>query len=229
MRKGIILIVTALLAGAAWVPAQAQERVRFNPDYSVSDIRVEYGLWAPLQNSSTEPTYRMWQAMYTRKFWGPFAWRAGGLACWKGLDGFYGMPLGLSIRSRTQTVGEALTDAAVYSAADAIDYTIWGDGDYSGLGGMIIWNFLGALFRRSEFTLGVTPGMYTGYKHIGFGLTGDLGLVLAIPIWRFSLNLTPTLHYAFVPNKYLIPEDNDANVKPTRLFLSATVGLEYMF
>jgi len=225
MRKVIITLAVAALAGL--VPAGAQERVRFNPDYSVRDVRVEYGLWAALQNSSTEPTYRMAQAMYTQCLIGPLSWRAGALACWKGLDGFYGVPIGLSLRSRTATVGEALTDAVVYSAADAIDYAIWGDGDYTGLGGMVIWNFLGALFRRSEFTLGVTPGMYTNYRHIGFGLTGDLGLVLAIPIWRFSLNLSPTLHYAFVPNKYLFPEDG--SVKPTRLFLSATVGLEYMF
>ena len=244
----ITLFAAALAALAAGlVPAGAQERVRFNPDFSVRDIRAEYGIWTGLSRY-TEPTYRMAQATYTRRFWGPFAVRAGGLAYWRrtvvshetadgiqggsysgGFDGFIGLPIGLSIRTRTASTGEALTNAVVYSTMDAIDYSVFGRGSYDGLGGAIIWNFLRALFRRSEFTLGVTPGLYAGNRQIGFGLTGDLGAVLAIPIWRFSLNITPALHYAFVPNKNLVPENAPEGTKPTRLFLSATVGLEYLF
>lgn len=224
MKRISAIIAVALLACV--LPARAQQTVRFNPDYSVQDVRAEYGIYGALDNSGV--TYQMVQGTYTRRFWGPLAWRAGALAYWKGYDGFYGVPVGLSIRSRTYSMGEALTDAVVYSTMDAIDYRYFGR-NYDSLGGAIIWNFLVALFRRSEFTLGLTPGMYTGYKHVGFGLTADVGAVLAIPIWRLSLNLTPVLHYALVPNKYTLLEDPPSTIKPTRLFLSATVGVEYMF
>ncbi len=226
MRKSIFALFAAVVLAGLALPAGAQERVRFNPDYSSGDIRAEYGVYAALDESKV--TYRMAQATYTRRFWGPLAWRAGALATWKGLDGFYGAPIGLSLRSRTYSMGEALTDAVVYSTMDAIDYTYFGR-NYDSLGGAIFWNFLVALFRRSEFTLGLTPGVYTGYRHLGFGLTGDVGAVLAIPIWRLSLNITPVLHYALVPDKRPLPEDNSLAVKPSRLFLSATIGIEYMF
>ena len=89
--------------------------------------------------------------------------------------------------------------------------------------------FLLSIFRRAEVFAGVTPGYLFGDGSIGrrlegysmdgtryesdegillnrrFMLTADAGFNLSIPIWRFSLDLSPAFHYLKSPTTSRIP------------------------
>ena len=62
-------------------------------------------------------------------------------------------------------------------------------------------NVLNIFLRRTEFFAGVTPGYMPGLeaKH-RFSLAADAGMTLSIPLWRFSLDITPAAHYLITDN-----------------------------
>jgi len=226
MKHSLFIFLTSLCLLAGAVPARAQ--VKFNADYSLQDIRADYGLYASIKGNGMNSS--CYQFTYTRRFWRHFTWKAGALAVPNpgGFRFLAGAPLALSYRTGTVSYEDAAAYALGASVSDAVYESIWGDPD--NIFGDILFNLFTALFRRSEFFIGVTPGYYFGrelptdlYQTYGrFSVTGDLGMVLTIPIWRFSLNFTPTYHYSFTHNY-------DYDNAPLRHILSLQAGIGFLF
>jgi len=194
------LILTIALCGMG-VLAFAQEAVRFHPEFSFRDFRAEYGVYtaAGVKNA---PLNRTFTLSYTANFWGPMAYKAGVQGMFPGFDyGMHvGMPLAIAYRPGIRSLGNSLLTAAEMSISDTVLNGYYGTTDR--IGSDILANFIMALFRRSEYYVGLTPGLYSGTfngltadEYGQFSLTLDVGLVLSIPIWHFSLNIHPAYHY----------------------------------
>ncbi|MBR1570687.1 MAG: hypothetical protein IJ651_08160 [Bacteroidales bacterium] len=183
-------------------------RPRFNPEYSIQDLRAEYGFYTPIKGSG--PSQWMLSALYTRQFYGRLAFRTGVQLVG---EGGAGIPLALVWRPGTVSMGTSLVNAAEMAVYDVVRGGYYGD--MSGVGRNILYDFLLALFRRSEYFLGLTPAWYGGKPAV----TGDVGLVLSIPIWRIGLNITPVYHYSFT----------SVDEETSRHFFSMTGGISFLF
>ena len=126
----------------------------------------------------------------------------------------------------------------------------------------VILNLFNIFLRRSEFFAGITPGyllgpeshvpkvygmttssrpllMETGFQlNNRFSLSADAGATLSIPLWRFSLDITPAIHYLFTNNvtesrqTFDIQNNNPTGppeVKPIRWLFSVSGGLSFLF
>ena len=229
--KRILIILLGLLTLTA-MPARAQEQaplpVKFNPDYALQDIRADYGMYTSISPSSIDGNYL--QISYTRLFWRRFAWKAG--ACFLTNPGGYDFLLGAPVAIAYKSGTTPFEDAIAYGLEGALTSTVIDGifGNTDRIADDILTNLLLVLFRRMEFYAGVTPGVCLGEAMLGsneevfgrFTLTGDLGMVLSLPIWRFSLNLTPAFHYAFIGNYQI---DN----RVPRAYFSIGAGVNYLF
>ena len=224
MRTKVFLLSALILLVAGGTASRAQERVRFNPDYAIHDIRLEYGFLTSLSNHAPAPSY--WQLTSSRLFWHRLAWQRAIMYVPKanGYEQFIGLPTGLAFRSATVPFRESMADAVDDLLFDASWDLFWGDS------GFFIWDIIMAFVRRAEPYIGLTPGYYVGERSLSsdftplrrFSLTADAGVVMSIPIWRFSLNITPTFHYAFINNyRY--------EGKATRWLLTISGGIGFMF
>ena len=228
MRIGKYILAAAIVLLGAAQAVQAQQKQRFDPDYALRDIRAEIGVVGAIKNDNVASG--VFQLSYSRLFWRRLAWKTGAVYVPTpgGYDDLVGVPIGLAFRSYTMPVENALGYAVGESVYDAVNDSVWGRSDQ--IGGHILANFLLALFRRSEFFIGVTPGYYIGAPAAAdnvetfnrFALTGDLGFSLAIPIWRFSINFTPAYHYSFIRNF-------EVDGIPARHLLSITAGVGFLF
>lgn len=226
--RDAMAVAVALLLGAEMQPAQAQQSVRFNADYAIRDVRVDYGVCGAVKNNFVASD--LFQVSYSQLFWRRFAWKAGAVFVTNpgGFQSLVGAPIGLAYRTFTIPVENALGYAVEESVYDAVTDAVWGYSDR--IGGHILANLLWALVRRSEFFIGVTPCCYLGVPSIAdnvqtfsrFALTGDLGFSLSIPIWRFSINFTPAYHYSFIRN-YEVD-----GITPRHL-ITFTAGLGFLF
>jgi len=188
----------------------------------VADIRVDYGRYASTGIDEYEVPFV--QVSYSRLFWKRFAYKAGVQAAFGAPDfGIHaGLPFGVAFKPWTDSVADRLMDATVFSISDVVADGYYGRTDK--IVDDILLNFLSVLFRRSEYFVGVTPGVFfgSGAPENRFSCTVDAGFVLGIPLWRVSLNVTPTYHYSLTPN--LVQND-----VPSRSFFSLTLGAGYMF
>lgn len=218
MKKSILILFVTVLSLSAALPSRAQQIVRFNPDYALSEVRADYGLYTPMSVNGRGAKY--FGIDYSRRFFGHLAWEAGAQYRLSavGFQSHIGFPL--SIAYKTGTV--SFDQAVAYGAGAVVSDIIWGRD--------ILSSIIHALFRRSEFFIGITPGLYTGEKTISddietngrFSLTGDFGMVLSIPLWRVSINVKPTFHYSFINNI-------DVNAVPQRWWFSISAGLGFLF
>lgn len=226
MRAKIVIISLALLlAGTASLKAQ---KAKFNPNYSIQDVSAEFGALTSVDNGNMDTIFL--QMTYSRLFWRHFAFRTGIMAAPEpgGYEYLAGIPLGISYKTGTVS----FEDAAAYALNGAINDAVWdglfGRGDQ--IWNDLIGNLFFLLFRRWEFYIGVTPGMYLGApsRNEGvdtfgrFSLWADAGAVLSIPIWRFSINLSPTFHYSFLDN-YSVD-----GIHP-RSIMSFSAGISWLF
>ena len=226
MRKTALALALGLF-GALSAHAQAPVRIPFNPDYSIRDVRLDAGVL--LATGSNGYDSSVFQFTYGSLFWHRFGWKAGFLvapdspAIFSSLVGF---PLALSFRTSTLTMEQSLSLAAHRTAYDTVWHGLHGSFG-AGLGTDILANILMALVRRSELFLGFTPGFNLGgdpdrdNPSSRFALTADVGAVLSIPIYRISLNFTPTYRYAIVP----FYRDG----QQVRHLMSFTGGISYLF
>jgi len=205
------------------------QKKKFNSELALTDIRFDIGILGSTAKDGGMAASLL-QFTYSRKFWNRVVWRAGAQfasdAC--GYENLVGVPIGIGYRTGTLTFEEAAT----YAATGAVVDVVWDglSGHPEQIGEDILANLLLLLFRRCEFYVGLTPGYYLGPASTDeavdplrrFSLTGDIGAVLSIPIWRFTVNLTPAYHYAFTKNYTY-------NGKAERHLFSATLGLGYMF
>lgn len=224
MRSTVFVLSACILLLTGAMTSRAQERVRFNPDYALHDVRLEYGFLTSLSNGAPAPSY--WQLTSSRLFWHRLAWQKGVryVPRANGYEQFIGFPLGLAFRTATASFQESMADAMDDIIYDGSWSLFWGDSSF------FLWEIIMAFVRRAEPYIGLTPGYYVGNPSrqsditplARFSLTADAGMVMSIPIWRFSLNITPTFHYAFI-NNYR------CEGKATRWLLSISGGIGFMF
>ena len=202
MKNALLSIAFVLMLVS---PAAAQEKPDFDPDYAWNTIRAEYGVVIP---AGSVPIDSYWGASlsYTRRYSGRWGWRTG--VQYVSLDApsfyqYYGLPFSAVYRLFTAPYGGRGRKAWV----DSMDDASWrGGGDVPAyerqrMRNDVAANVLNIFLRRTEFFAGVTPGYMPGLeaKH-RFSLAADAGMTLSIPLWRFSLDITPAAHYLITDN-----------------------------
>lgn len=228
MKRLIAFVLFALGVCVFSMQAQEEQKVKFNPYYSIQDINVEYGGIASFNGGAMDSNYM--QITYSRLFWDHFAFRAGAMAINNpgGFQWLAGVPVGISYRPGTVSFKDALAYSLQETVFDTVWYGLSGQSDL--IGHDLLANLLLLLFRRMDFFVGITPGVYLGERsqdanvstYGRFSLFGDAGAVFSIPIWRLTLNLSPAFHYSFLNNVEL-----DGN--PTRIMMSVSGGISYLF
>lgn len=259
MRRLTVLL--AALAAAA-VSANAQEKPRFNPDLSWNAVRAEYGYWTPMDSRMSSGDAFL-SLNYTRRYSRHWGWRVGLMYQTENTsvqDGI-GLPVAAVLRSGTESWGETMARGAE-SAASQLVHDAWMDYDVKESFGRGIGVFLLSIFRRAEVFAGVTPGYVFGDGSIGrrlegysmdgtryesdegillnqrFMLTADAGFNLSIPIWRFSLDLSPAFHYLVTNNFSEFQQSIDPltdrpvgapSEKPVHWYFSISGGISWLF
>ncbi len=258
MMKHILLSLTAFLGLATLL--SAQENTRFNPDRTWNTLRAEFGFLTPMDAESTSGDMLL-SLSYTRRFAGHWGWRTGFQYApeFISIQDHVGLPVAIVFRSGTIGFKDSLRSAAIGTATDIAWGGLTGAGSEE-IAHDALSSFLFFLFRRFEGFAGVTPGYLIGNGHIGrtssysasgstpydegvllnsrFTLTADAGLTLSIPIWRFSLDVTPAFHYLLTKNcseyRQAIDPLTDLPVgqpstKPVRWLFSLTGGVSFLF
>ena len=204
-------------------PVAAQEKPEFNADLAWNTLRAEYGVGIPSGTVSNK-RFGLLSLSYTRRYSGRWGWRSG----------------------------------IQYASLEApVDYYVG-----QRMRGSVVANFINIFLRRTEFFAGITPGyllgdesyptdtygmttsagpilMKTGLQLDNrFSLTADAGITLSIPLWRFSLDITPAIHYVFTNNvnensqTFDIKNNNPTGplgVKPIHWLFTFSGGLSFLF
>lgn len=260
--KHFILSFAVLLAA---LPVFAQEKPRFNSDQTWNSLRAEYGYWTPI--GSDLASGDLFLALdYTHRYSGHWCWRVGALyqAENTSVQDCIGFPLAAVYRTGTQGFKESLRSTAEGSAAQVVWDGAVGYGPDQ-MSRDVLVGFLTVLLRRAEGFVGITPGYVFGngtvsrsagtywvsgdrptatYQDAGiqltrrFTLTADAGLTLSIPLWRFSLDITPSFHYLITNNFTEYRQDIDPlterpvgslSLRPVRWHFSISGGLNWLF
>ena len=222
--KRFILAATLFLVSLA---ASAQQKPRFNPDYTFNTVRAEYGVLIPFETTIADQS-TFCSLTYTHRFSKHWGWRAGAQYAPEHTDvsDYVGVPLAAVYRSGTYSFKERTQGAVVNSVGDVVWDGLTGQGSDK-MARDVVANFLFIVFRRFEGFAGVTPGYVFGdtpgtetnlygasdgerivssaYEegiqlNRRFTLTADAGVTLSIPLWRFSLDVTPAFHYLITRN-----------------------------
>ena len=238
--------------------ASAQQKPRFNPDLTWNTLRAEYGLLLPMEDSHMVSSDSFLSLTYTRRFSRHWGWRTGIQYDTEmmSVEDHVGMPVAAVFRTRTYGFGESVPRAAAGAASTAFHEKTMGYGSGE-VAENAVFNFLFFLFRRAEGYVGVTPGYVFGHDNVyrhgaggrspydegirlnrRFTLTADAGFTISIPVWRFSLDLTPSIHYLMTGNFSEYHQDFDPltdlpvgqpSLKPLRWQGSIGFGLSYLF
>lgn len=200
MRKMLLSFACIALSISS---VDAQEKPGFDPDSAWNTIRAEYGALIPV---GTTPNQRfgLCSVSYTRRYSGRWGWRTG--LQYASLEApfgkYFGLPLSAVYRFSTQSF-----DGRVQKAwDDSLDDLAWnGGGDVPDqkkgqMRNDVATNFLSVFLRRTEIFAGITPGYLQENR---FTFAADAGVTLSIPLWRFSLDITPAVHY--VISEDLVP------------------------
>ncbi len=244
MRKLFAALAAIALTGSA---AFAQ---KVRPDNQ--DIRFTAGVRMPIERSraSDEPVMTL---TYGRFFDNGLGFRTGAQWMFKNydIDEYFGIPIYLAWRSGKRTFKE--------SVRQGVENVAWGSYHnkyYYGTdpdAGTIFGQFLSGLFNRIEFFGGLTPGYIFGPKESThgdsqvqnymainnrFSLTADAGLGISFRIWRFELNVIPSVHYFITDNyrevnnmSYVTPTGTESNFtdKARSWQFSIQGGLSFTF
>ena len=259
MKRSILSLTILLLVSSF---ASAQEKVRFNPDRTWNALRAEYGYLTPIDSDLAFGDAFL-SLSYTRRFSGHWCWRAGvqyQLENTSIQDGI-GLPVAAVFRTGTYGFDGSLRSAAKNSAAQVVWDGVAGY-EPEQMARDVLANFLLILFRRAEAFAGLTPGYVFGNESVSrhsavsyppatasyrdegirinhrFFLTADAGFTLSIPLWRFSLDLTPSVHYLLANSFSEYRQDIDPlterpvgtpSLKPVRWQFSLSGGLSWLF
>ena len=243
--KRIVVIIFILIATAA----NAQ---RINPESYTHEISAGVGF-----NTSFSGTYGAYPAFWMNcsHYLGRHTgFRAGAQFMPENMDvdGFVGFPVALSLRTGMRQINDAYAYGGLL-ALDMLDTFIWDRSD--NIFADMLAVFLLSLVNRAEFHVGLTPGYIYGetnlhqstywgadgerYNEItGIRKSGsvycsaDAGINLSWRIWRFTLNMTPEVHYNITGN-YHVYSANEQTVhpqdSPLRWFFGMNFGLGYLF
>ena len=240
----------------------AQEKPRFNPDMTWNTLRAEYGVRIPM-GSDLAPDGQALSLSYMHRFANHWAWRTGFefLPENTSVTDCVGLPVSIVYRTHTYGFETGVRQAMFNSAADVVWDGVMGYGPEQ-MQRDVVANFLFILFRRAEFFAGLTPGYIFGegtfpgsvYGIVDgtrassylqtiqlnrrFSLTADAGATLSIPLWRFSLDITPAVHYLVTDNFSEYHQEIDSATgavigspvhKSLRWQFSIGFGLSYLF
>ena len=219
MKKALIIIL--LLAAGFVARGQEQVKFRFNPEYSMQDIRLEAGVFYAIKEGTRNTVVR---GYYTHQFWNQLAYRVGGQLLLGDLGSGIGIPCGVALRPGVLSMKQSVAAAAEMAIFDSVWYGYHGAPE--AIGHNVFMRFLMALFRRTEYHVGLTPTIFASqilepgaHSRNSFLLTADAGFVLSIPIWRLCLNVSPTYHFALI----------NTATDPARHLFSITGGVSYLF
>lgn len=250
MKHLLIIPLAACILAASTL--SAQEKPRFNADQACNTLRAELGILTP------DSPDAMFSLSYTRRFSGHWGWRTGFQYASEmaSVQDHFGLPVAIVYRSGTYDFDASMQ----YAARGTASQVIW-DGLHGrsakDISSHALRNFLCFLFRRAEGFAGLTPGYVFGEGTVGrmttqygeireegirvdsrFTLSADAGCTLSIPVWRFSLDLTPAVHYLVTNNfceyhQQIDPEDGSPIgspvLKPLRWQFSIDFGLSFLF
>ena len=244
--KRIVVIIFILIATAA----NAQ---RINPESFTRELSGGVGFSTPVSSSNgADAAYWMNYSHYLDRHTGI---RVGAQYMPENMevDGFAGFPVALSLRTGMRQTNDAYTYGGLL-ALDLLDTFVWDRWSDNVFAGMLAV-FLLSLLNRAEFHIGLTPGYVFGdtnlHRSSYKGLDGewhdettgtrkngslycsaDAGINLSWRIWRFTLNMTPEIHYNITGN-YHMYSANDQTVHPqdtpVRWFFGMNFGLGYLF
>lgn len=216
-------------------------RKRFDPWQSRHEITAAVGLYTPFQGEAggAEECFRI---DYSSFGYNQVGFRAGILYTpqLRGLDHAFGLPIHIvwrsSLRGRERRA-ERWPDAAVSTIENR--------------GNPLPGLLLILLPQRIEFGGGVTPGWIFGrrtihyswrpgqnndewqetgiLRHHPFTLTLDAEMKLTYRIWRFTLSLSPGVHYSLTDNFRTWSSASDQQTDPGRWYFSFTGGLGFLF
>ena len=246
-------------------PVAAQEKPEFNADLAWNTLRAEYGVGIPSGTVSNK-RFGLLSLSYTRRYSGRWGWRSGiqYASLEAPVDYYVGMPLAAVYRFRTNTYDGRL-QRAIDKSLDDLSWDYGGDPpeyERQRMRGSVVANFINIFLRRTEFFAGITPGYLLGDESYPtdtygmttsagpiltktglqldnrFSLTADAGITLSIPLWRFSLDITPAIHYVFTNNvnensqTFDIKNNNPTGplgVKPIHWLFTFSGGLSFLF
>ena len=221
MKKAFLLPTLLFLTVLS---ASAQKKERFNLDFTWNTVRAGYGVRIPM-GSDLAPDGQALSLSYTRRFSNHWGWRTGFeyLPENSSVTDCAGLPVSLVYRTYTVGFGTGVQNAVLNSAADVVWDGVMGYGPDQ-MSRDVFSNLLFILFRRAEFFAGLTPGYIFGEGTLPgstygisdgtqttsyvetiqlnrrFSLSADAGATLSIPLWRFSLDITPAVHYLITNN-----------------------------
>jgi hypothetical protein len=262
MRNAILSIAFVLMLVS---PAAAQVKPEFDPDLAWNTLRAEYGALIPAGTVSNR-NFGLLSLSYTRRYSGRWGWRTGVQYAQLDapIDHYVGIPLAAVYRFRTESF-DGRVKRAMDKSLDDLSWDYGGDPpDYEKqrMRSSVVLNLFNIFLRRSELFAGITPGylfgegtrnpsiygmttsagpiwMETGYQvNNRFSLSVDAGATLSIPLWRFSLDITPAAHYLITKNisenRQSIDFKNNTpighpTVKPIRWLFSISGGLSFLF
>ena len=249
MKIRHILVLATLLAA---VPALGQQ-VKFNPDNSYRNIRVEAGFQMLTGAEYANGVFRL-GADYTQFFRPHWGFRGGAALVPEDFAGgtYLGLPVSIVYRTGTVNFSSSMASAGRMAAYQVVRDGYYGRFDR--MGDDILTSLLYALFRRTEFYAGITPGFIAGgtdpveiipggtvtryegvYLERAFSLSLDFGAVISIPVSRVSIDITPGIHYLLTRNYSDYYQEVTQNsigdrVSTARPFMfSITGGLTYLF
>ncbi len=241
------IIVTIILALAA-VSLSAQ---KINPESFTRELSGGVGFNTPFSDSNgADAVYWMNYSHYLGRHTG-VRFGAQFMPESMGVDGYVGFPVALSLRTGMRQTSDAYVYGGVL-ALDLLDAFIWDDGDFF-TNALAV--FLLSLVNRAEFFVGLTPGYVYGSSHLYqshyYGADGnrynetygtrkahslycsaDAGINLSWRIWRFTLNMTPAVHYNVTGNYHAYSANEETihpQDRPVRWFFGMNFGLGYLF
>ena len=261
MRRFILAVALFLVS----LLASAQQKPRFDPDHTYNTLRAELGVLIPFETTVADQS-TLFSLTYTHRFSRHWGWRAGAQYAPEHTDihDYVGVPLATVYRSGTFSFRERTQGAIVNSVGDVVWDGVTGQGS-NRMARDVVANFMFLVFRRFEGFVGVTPGYVFGNGPASetnlygasdgerivsaayeesiqlnrrFMLTADAGMTLSIPLWRFSLDVTPAFHYLVTHNFSEVRQEFDSRTarpvgSPSRRSVpwqfTLSLGLSYLF
>ena len=230
------------------LPAMAQ---RIDPNSFGQELSAGIGAATTFKNNTgNDISYWLnYSKYYSRHVGGRFGVQY--MPEYMGVRDFVSFPMAFSLRTGMREANETMTYGALL-AIDMLDAWLWESDN-------LIVDMLAvlvlSLINRAEFYVGLTPGYIAGPDSLhettylnadgtigtrvqgirkagDFYCSADAGLSFSWRIWRFTLNISPVVHYNFTGN-YHIYSNTESTVHPQDTpmpwLFSMNFGIGYLF
>lgn len=241
-------ILFSLFLMSVILPVMAQ---RIDPNSFGQELSAGIGAGTTFRsNTGNDISYWLnYSKYYSRHVGGRFGVQY--MPEYMGVQDFVSFPMAFSLRTGMREANETMTYGALL-AIDMLDAWLWESDN-------LIVDMLAvlvlSLINRAEFYVGLTPGYIMGTDSLrettylnadgtigtrvqgirkagDFYCSADAGVNFSWRIWRFTINMSPVVHYNFTEN-YRIYSANESTVHPQntpiRWLFSMNFGLGYLF